>query len=58
MNIVYQRKIKNIKLIRICFSAECFAANFSQVFSTNVKVFLLNGQLVTRHEIQTFQGFS
>ena len=46
------------KLTKIFFPMECFTAQFSQRFSTNVKIRLLDERLGTRHQIQAFQRFS
>ena len=46
------------KLSKIYFSVECFKADFSRYFSTNVKIWLLGGGLCAGHHIQVFQGFS
>ena len=43
---------------KICFSMEGFLAEFSRLFSGNVKISFLGGRLGTCQQIQAFQGFS
>ena len=49
---------KFLNLSKIDGSLECFTADFSQFFSTNIKIWLLGGWLVTIHQFQAFKGFS
>ena len=49
---------KFTKLSKISFLIEWYTADFSRIFSTNVKICLLDGRLGTCHQIQAFQGFS
>ena len=50
-------RLKNLS--KICFSMEYFTADFLLFFLLkNVKIWLLVGQLCTRHQIKAFQEFS
>ena len=50
---------KFTKVSKIGFSVECFTAGFFAYFYQKTSKFVsLGGRLVTRHQIQTFQGFS
>ena len=46
-----------MKLDKIGFSTECFAADDLQFCSTTVKIYLLHDRLGTHHQFQTFHGF-
>ena len=50
------RKLR--KLRKIAFPIESFTADFCNFLAKNLKIWLLDGKLGTRHQIQAFQGFS
>ena len=45
------------KVSKICFSIECFTANFWRFFCTYVKSYFSDGQLGTPRQIQGFQEY-
>ena len=49
---------KFTKLSKIRFSLECFTADFLQVSSTTIKIYLLRDRLGTHHQFQKIHKFS
>ena len=43
---------------KMCFSRECFTADFLQFLRTNVKIFRLYGRMCTYFQFKSFRGFS